>query len=307
MKKRNNFLGTLIILGSFCFVPLQNSWAVEDTIIAVVNNDIITHRDLTEYLDSVHFQLKSEGRSQAEIDKIMAESSKDGIKNLIEDRIMLSEANRLGMEIRKEIVDKKVADIQKQYPSEQAFLDGLLSEGASISDLRKKITDQMKIKYLVEEQVKSKIFVNPQEVTDYYKANIESFKKPERVNLDSIYIPFGKEKNKEEAKAKAAEAAALLKEGKNFEDVAKQYSHSPSIGILAKGEMLPAIEEMVMNLKKGEVSQPLEVENGVYILKLKAKLPSEMTTLEEAKNQIYDFLFNKNGRPQFRSFCFDRR
>ena len=290
-------LTSLVIILWICFCMAHPALALEDTIIAVVNSDIITQRDLTDYQEAIYFQLKSEGKSKDQIDQIMAGLQKDSIKNLIDDKIMLSEANRIGLEIRKELVDNRLAEIQKQYPSEQAFLAALLSQGESISDLQKKITDQLKIKFLIEEDVRSKIFVNPQEVTDYYKANFENYRKPERVDLDSIYIPFSNDKEK--ARARTSEARDLLKQGKDFLEVAKQYSQSPSIGILSKNEMLPTIEEAVMGLKEGEASPPIEVTNGIYIFKLKAKLPEEVATLAEVKDKIYNELFSKKYKQQF--------
>ena len=271
--------------------------ALEDTIVAVVNNDIITQRELTDYYETIYFQLKSDGRNDTEIEKMMPDLQKNGIKNLIEDKIMLSEANRIGLEIRKELVDKKVADIQKQYASEQAFLDALLQDGNSITDLRNKVTDQLKIKYLIEEDVKSKIFVNPQEVTDYYKSNFEQYQKPERVDLESTYIPFGDVPA--EAKTKAEQALAQIKEGKEFAEVAKEFSKSPSIGVLAKGEMLPEIENAVMQLKEGETSSIIETTNGLYIFKLKTKLPSEVSSLEEVKDEISRLIFQKKYKQRY--------
>lgn len=271
--------------------------ALEDTIVAVVNDDIITQRDMTDYYESVYFQLKSEGKSQDQIDTVMKEFQKNGIRNLIEDRIMLSEANRIGLEIRKELIDRRLTEIQKQYASEQAFLDALLQDGNSITDLRNKITNQLKIKYLIEEEVKSKIFVNPQEVTDFFKGNFENYQKPERVDLDSIYLSF--ETGKDEAKSKAEQALTKIKEGKDFAEVAKEFSQSPSIGVLAKGQTLPEIETAVMTLKEGEISPVLEVKNGLYIFKLKKKLPSEMASLEEVKNEIYNLLFQRKYKQRY--------
>ena len=207
MKRPANFR-ILIVLCSLYLFASQNSWAVEDTIIAVVNNDIITQRDLADYLESIHFQLQSEGKSESQINKIMEELKNDSVQNLIDDHIMINEADKVGLEIRKELIDQKLTNIQEKYASEKDFLDALLAQGSTISDLRKKISNQLKIKYLVEEMVKSKIFVNPQEVTDYYKSNFEHYQKPERFDLDSIYIRFTK--STDAAKAKANEAAALL-------------------------------------------------------------------------------------------------
>lgn len=296
MQKTINVLMAALIAAGLWNYPVTVS-ALEDTIVAVVNNDIITQRDMTDYYESVYFQLKSEGKSQSQIDTVMKEFQKNGIQNLIEDRIMISEANRIGLEIRKELIDRRVEEIQKQYASEQAFLDALLQDGNSITDLRNKIINQLKIKYLIEEEVKSKIFVNPQEVTDFFKGNFENYQKPERVDLDSIYLSF--DNGKEEAQSQAEKVLAQMKEGKDFAEAAKEFSQSPSIGVLAKGQTLPEIEAAVMTLKEGEISPVIEVKNGLYIFKLKKKLPSEMASLDEVKNEIYNLLFQRKYKQRY--------
>ena len=280
----------VILMAGTTGVPAR-AQNVEDGIIAVVNDEVITFKDLQDYIRQTFASLAAQGLPDDQAREIMADLQTNGLKQLIEDKLILSRANAIGIEVRDKLVDQRVAEIKAKYESEQVFLDALVRNGATVTDLRDKILDQLKIKFVIDHEVKSRVFINPQEITEFYEENKESFQKSRRVNLDSIYITFIADK--EAVRSRAKEALALLKEGKDFAEVAKQYSESPSIGVLAKGEMLPAIEEAVMNLKEGTVSKPIAVANGIYIFKLKAKLPPETSSLEEVKNKIYDFLFQK--------------
>ena len=62
---------------------------------------------------------------------------------------------------------------------------------------------------------------------------------------------------------------ALIKEGKDFEEVAKQYSDSSSIGVVEEGQFLPDIEKIVFSLTQGQVSDSVETDKGIFIFKLK--------------------------------------
>ncbi|MFA5260866.1 MAG: SurA N-terminal domain-containing protein, partial [Candidatus Omnitrophota bacterium] len=188
LKHNKKAIGSMLA-ALFLLNPFATAHAVEDAIIAVVNDDIITLKNLKDYIHSLFTQLKMEGRRDNEIQRIMQELEQDGISRLIEDKLILTEANRIGLEVRPEIVDQRLAEIKQAYKSEQDFLKALLSEGATISELKTKLNDQFKIKFLVEREVKSKVVVNPQEVTDYYKENFEAFQQPAKVELLSIYIP----------------------------------------------------------------------------------------------------------------------
>jgi len=265
--------------------------AVDDAILAVVNDDLITLKDMHEYLSSIYFQLRASGKSPEDIKKIMADVEKNSLQQLIDDKLVITEANRKKIIVREKMVNDRLKEMKSRFASEEEFTSALLSEGMTISDLKKQVTDQIKTKYLIEMEVREKIFVNPQEVTDYYNKNINEFLNPERVNLLSIFVPYGQDRKASEQIIVSAEVE--LSKGISFEDVAKKYSQLPHLGIMAKDKLLPAIADMIATLKVGEVSKPIETDTGIYLLKIKEFLPSDQVTLEQVKDKIYQILFTE--------------
>ena len=71
-------------------------------------------------------------------------------------------------------------EIKDRYPSEDDFIKALNAEGMTVSDLQQKLTDQLKVKYEVDMEVRDKIFVNPQDVTDYYNNHMSDFNRKPR-------------------------------------------------------------------------------------------------------------------------------
>ena len=270
---------------------------VEDGIIAVVNDEVITFKDLQDYIRQTYASMAAQGVPEDQVKEMMAELQNNGLKQLVEDKLILSRANAIGIEVRDKLVDQRVEEIKAKYASEQVFLDALVKNGATVTDLRDKILDQLKIKYVIDHEVKSKVFVNPQEVTEFYEQNKDSFLKSRRVNLDSIYITFIDDK--EAARARANEALALIKEGRDFEEVAKQYSDSSSIGVVEEGQFLPDIEKVVFSLTQGQVSDSVETDKGIFIFKLKGEIPAQVAELREVKSQIYDLLYRKKFQERF--------
>src|SRR3989338_3025144 len=270
---KNLFIFILSMLCLFSSTP--PGWAADDTIVAVVNDDVVTLHDLHNYYNSIYLQLWAEGMPKEEIEKKMAGMKQDGLEQLIEDRLIIQTAKKKGVEIRDKIIDERLEEIQKRYPSEQDFLTALTRDGATITDLRTKIQERFLIQYIVDLEVRSKIFVNPQEVTEYYNAHLTEFAKSARANLDSIFIPF-KNVLRDEARQKAMEAMDLLKQRKDFREVARQFSSTPSVGIVTKGELIPEIESKVFTLNTiGEMTDPIETETGIFIFQLKHKLDSQ--------------------------------
>jgi len=277
----------IVFLTLFSFIP--KSFALEDAIIAVVNDELITLKDLRDYVRSTYVGLVAEGMDDKQLKAIMADLEVNGINKLIEDKLILSKANEIGIIVRDHLIDERIAQIRKKYRSEMVFMDSLVQNGATLTDLRDKILDQLKIQFVIDHEIKSKIFVNPQEVTEFYENNKDNFQKPDRVNLDSIYIALNG--SMEEARKQSQEVVSLLAEGKSFKEVASQYSNTPAIGIVERGQTLPIIEETVFNLAEEEVSQAVEIEGtGIYIFKLIQRIPAEHASLEEVKDDISQIL-----------------
>lgn len=291
----------ILIFALGLFLAPRPATAADDAIVAVVNSEIITLKDFREYLNALYMQMMAEGKSQADIDKIMADYEVNGIEQLIEDKLLVDEATRKGMEIRPKAVDERIEKIKSNYPSEQEFLDALTGEGLTVTDLRNKITDQFKAKYIMDSEVRSKIYVNPQEVTDYYESHITDFQDPEKVELDSIYVSY--KEDVQEARVRAQGVEKLIKEGKNsFKELAEQYSDSPSIGTISRGQLLPTLERSIFKLNEGEISSLMTTNNGIYIFHILKKIPAKTSALDEVKDNIYNIIFQQKYKDQYKTW-----
>jgi len=288
MRKRIcRTLMVITLCGSLWIPPAAAK--IQDAIVAVINDDVITVSDLHDYMNALYQRLLSAGRSQQEIQNILQEYQSKGVEKLIENKLILSKANEMKVQVREEAVDDRVKEIKEKYPSEQDFLDALVKDGNNITDLRNKIKNQMKIQWMIEDQVKSKVHVSPTEVSDFYEKHPELFRKPARITLESIFVSLG-DKEKKDAQEKIETAVTMLKDS-SFEDVAAKFSEAPSPGTVRKGTMLKKIEDTVWALDEGGVSAPLEMDNGIYIFKVIKKFPAETATLEETKENIKARLF----------------
>lgn len=268
-----------------------------EKIIAVVNDEVITLKDLKAYMSSMYSQLRIENNDPFEVDQIMKQYEEKGINQLVEDKLILDAANEKNVEVKQAGIDKKIEEIKSRYPSELVFQNIMEQQGMTISDVRERIGDQMKAKFMVDNEVRSKIFVNPQEVTDYYNEHKDDFVQKARVNLDSIFISF--DKGIDAARAEAADVHDQLKQGKEFSELAKAHSDLPSVGVIEEGQLKAEIEEKVFNMAEETFSDPFEVENGIYIFKFVRKSPRETKSLKDVKDAIYNKLFEKKFQDRF--------
>ncbi len=287
-------------MGGLAFAPLALARGGSDGIIAVVNDEAVTLKDLREYVAGIYAQLRVENKSKSEIQEIMATYEEKGVAQLIEDRLILSAATEKELEIRPEAIAKRLKEIQSKYPSEEDFIKALTAQGMTVTDLKTKLTNQMKAKYMVDIEIRQKIFVNPQDVTKYYNDHHNDFERKPKYNLQSIFVSF--DKGKQEARNRAGEARAKLIAGEDFDKIFKEYSQMPSVGTIEKGQMVPAIEDEVFNLKLGDVSDLVEVDTGIYVFKVVGISPGHIETLQEAKDKVYNILYDQQFKDKFKQW-----
>ena len=103
-----------------------------DAIIAVVNDDVITLKDLRQYVASIASQLKVENKSPQEIQQIMGDYEQKGLDKLIEDKLILAAANDKGIEVRDDIVTKRLQEIKDRYPVEDDFIKAINSLSCNV-------------------------------------------------------------------------------------------------------------------------------------------------------------------------------
>ncbi len=301
IKSLSGVLLVMVVNGACMVLPVCPVMALDDGIIAVVDNDVITAKDFQDYMRGLFSQLKIEGRTDSEIQEVLGEYQSKGVEQLIEDRLILAEANRQGMKIRPQVVDERLEEIKKRYGSFQGFISEISKEGITVSDIRKKIEDQFKARYIVTKDVRDKIYVNPQEVTDYYTAHRADFQKDARLYIQSIFVKADSLQD-DAARKKIEEALKKATSGEDFKAVAGAYSELPDIGEIMASSLNQTFKAKTDAMNVGEISEILEMPEGFYILKLTGKTAAVDPLLQDVKEEIYQKLFELKFKENFRAW-----
>ena len=279
---------------------ISHAWAMEDAILAVVNDEVITVKDLKEYLQGVLAQLKVEGKSPAEAQEILREYQAKGVEQLIDDRLILSAAEKMEMQIRPEALNERLEEIKKRYKSYDEFLETIKHEGLTVTEIRKKIENQMKGQIVVNNEVRAKVSVKPQEVTEYFNAHADEFKRNGRVFLNTISVKS--DLDREAAHKKIGLARQKIKDGVGFMIVAQEFSELPSVGEMTEDQLRPEFKKQLDAMEVGDVSGIVEVPEGFYILKLEGRKPGAPAVLQDVKDAIYQKLFEDKYRERFKEW-----
>jgi peptidyl-prolyl cis-trans isomerase D len=170
-----------------------------------------------------------------------------------------------------------------------------------------KIPARVKVQYLLfdPKDYAKPIQITPKELEDYYQNNREKYTQPKRVKVR--HILFKAEATDAEASAKARKKAESIREeaakGKDFAQLAKQYSEDPGtkdhggdLDYVARGQLVPEFEQTAFSLKVGEISNVIQTPYGFHILKVDDIQEAKVEPLEKVKDQITTFLRTRKAR-----------
>lgn len=266
------------------FVFAAGSLYAQDKVVAVVNNDIITQKDLNDFLNYMRLQYSREIKGKALEEKVEA-MRLDLLQRLIDDRIILAQAKIEKMEIDSGRVKDKVNEIRRRYQSDSEMDSDLAKQGLVRADLENKIREQMLMYNVVEQKVRSKIMVWPEEITSFYNQNKQQFLKSEERVVTVIIFS-------DEDSAKIV--SYQLKVGSKLEELATKYQFITDNLTVAQGQQLRSeIEETVFKLGLREVSEPVNIDARYYVFKLDGIVGSRQLSLDEAQGRIQAYLFDK--------------
>jgi parvulin-like peptidyl-prolyl isomerase len=279
------FLFRLVVIVCLISVFLNKASFAQDKILAIVNNEIITQKDLDDFMHFMQMQL-SEKYKEDEIQDKIDSLKKDLLERLIEDRLILQEAKKEKIKIDKIRIDARIEQMRRRYTSDSQFQEALVLQGLTQADIEKKVTEQMLIFAIVDGKIRNKIVIKPQEVTNFYEGHQKDFAKPEERQVQSLSIRDPDLANKV--------SNALKSEGANFEKIAQDFSLTINqLGLIKKGQYKEEIEKVIFNLGLNRSSDLIKMNDVYYIFNVKQISPEKQSSLSEVSEDIHNLLFEK--------------
>jgi parvulin-like peptidyl-prolyl isomerase len=269
-----------------CAVCLASAGAAgaQDRIVAVVNNEVITQKDLEGFTLFNRMQMSQKLEGQALEDKLSA-MKKDLLQRLIEDRLILQEAKKSGVKVDDSRVKAKIAEVKKRYDTEKEFNEALMQQGLSASDVESRIRDQMMMYSLIDKKIREKIEIAPAAITAYYEEHKQEMGQPEQRDVVSVSA---------DSESGAQELCAALRQGKDIESLADGKSVKVNSFSTHPGELKKEVNDAVFGLAAaGAVSDPVSVNGAFYVFKLKAISPAKEQSLSDVQEEISQILFEK--------------
>jgi peptidyl-prolyl cis-trans isomerase SurA len=252
-----------------------------DSIVAVVNEDVITRYELDDRVREVVRQLQKQDTPLPAADVL----ERQILERMITDMLQQQYASENGVRVDDAQLNLAITRIAQQnnFPSSAEFQAKLEADGVDYKKFREEIRSEIISTRLREREVESKLVISEAEVDNYLanKARIGSAGEEFHIAHILVLVPEQASADKiQAARERAEQALSKLKSGADFAQVAAGTSDAKDalkggdLGWRSGDSIPPLFMNELQNMKPGQISEVLRSPSGFHILKLVEKRSS---------------------------------
>jgi parvulin-like peptidyl-prolyl isomerase len=196
------------------------------------------------------------------------------LERLVQERIVLNRAERLGVEIRDDEVDARIRELVGP--------DGEIPQGLATPEYREELRRQMLLDRTAVRELAERVEVSESALVHYFEEKREELRTPPRVRIRQIVVTDAEHANR---------ILAELRKGADFAELAARESIAPEAGQggqlppFAEGEM-PEEFDRVFRLQVGQLSPVVASPFGFHIFRVEEKIPAGEATFDDVREQL---------------------
>ncbi|WP_421935405.1 peptidylprolyl isomerase [Phenylobacterium sp.] len=265
---------------------------LSESVAAVVNDDIVSTYDLGQRM---RLLIATSGVQPTQ--ENLPQFQREALVSLVDEHLQFQELRRVEKEQKIDIVaddndvNEDIDDMAKQNNmSRDQFLAYLASRGIGADTLRQQLRAQISWGRWIQGRYGSRLRVGDDQIAAAQALLTAQASKPQ-YQIGEVLIDANRVGGMQQAMAGAAQLVQQMQQGAPFPSVARQFSALPTAanggdaGWVSPGEMPPEVEAVLEQMRPGQLSQPIQVRDGVYILYLRDKRAggsAELVNLKQA-------------------------
>jgi peptidyl-prolyl cis-trans isomerase SurA len=276
---------------------------VIERIVAKINDEIITLSELQDFVNGELTKLRSQYKG-TDFENRRRELHLTALNVLIERKLILQQANNIKIVVGDKELESAVQVVLDKNAIRSEQLAGYLrARGETLEKFRETMRTSILVRKVVGREVNFRLSVSEDEIADFYKANVEQFRKGEARWIRQIFfpVPKGAAREKESEQRQKAERAyrRASRNAKNFAAVAKDLSEGPSaprggdLGFIKKREVFPEFEKILFSLPVGKVSKVVRTRVGFHVIYVQQLRPGIITPLDRVSGKVRSRLYSE--------------
>ena len=268
----------------------EPQFQMAEGVLATVNDSVITGFDLRQRM----LLLIAMTQVQPTPENIPA-IQQEALNALIDERLQIQElANYEELRVTDEEVSEEIAAMAQEVGvAPEAYLSFLEAGGIRPQTLRDQLRTQIGWQRLVGGRFQSRARVSKGAVDAALRQMSEAASKKQYL-IGEIYIEAARVGGQQAAMNGAAQLVQQMVQGAPFQNVAQQFSAAPSAsrggdaGWIVAGTVNPTLQAAMDQLEIGQLSRPIPVEGGVYIIYMRDKRDGAAASLVQLKQVMIE-------------------
>ena len=270
--------------------PAAPQFQMADGILATVNDSVITGYDLRQRM----LLLIAMTQVQPTPENIPA-IQREALSALVDERLQKQElATYEGLEVTDEEVAEEIAAMAQEVgTTPETYLTFLQQGGIRPETLREQLRTQIGWQQLVGGRGSESARVSRSALEAAIRQMSEAASKKQYL-VGEIYLEAARVGGQQAALNGANQLVQQMIQGAPFQNVAQQFSSAPSAtrggdaGWVVAGTVNPILQAAMDQLEIGQLSRPIPVEGGVYILYMRDKRDGAATNLVQLKQVMIE-------------------
>lgn len=268
----------------------EPQFQMAEGVLATVNDSVITGFDLRQRM----LLLIAMTQVQPTAENIPG-LQQEALNALIDQRLQIRElGNYKDLVVADEEVDEEIAAMAQEVGvTPQAYLSFLEAGGIRAQTLRDQIRTQIGWQQLVGGRFQSRARVSKGAIDAAMRQLSEAASKKQYL-IGEIYIDAARVGGQQAALNGAAQLVQQMVQGAPFQNVAQQFSSAPTAtrggdaGWVVAGTINPTLQTAMDQLEVGQLSRPVPVEGGVYIIYMRDKRDGSAASLVQLKQVMVE-------------------
>jgi peptidyl-prolyl cis-trans isomerase SurA len=261
-----------------------------ESVAAIVNDEIISTYDLAQRM---RLLMMTTGIQPTQ--DTLPQLQQEALAGLVDEHLEIQELKRVEKDQKFAIIagDDEVRDeVSDMAQQSNLKADGLIAvlktQGIAQETLYSQIRANVSWQKWINGRYGTRLRIGEDQIKATQARLIAAASKPQ-YEVSEVFLDATRTGGMETAMRGANQLVAQLQQGAPFPAVARQFSSSSTAaaggdaGWISPGEMPPEVDTAMEQLRPGQLSQPIQVKDGVYIIYLKDKRSGAGQTLVSLK------------------------
>ena len=263
---------------------------LSESVAAVVNDDIVSSYDL---MQRMRLLMVTSGMQPTQ--ENLPQLEQEALRSLIDEHVQMQELRRVEKAQKITIistdkeVEEQIQDIAKgNNMTAEQLTQQLSAQGVGIDTWKAQIRADSSWQAWISGRYGSRLRIGDDQIKAFERRQAEAASKPQ-YQVSEVFIDAVRVGGMETALNGAKQLVTQMQQGAPFPAVARQFSASPTAanggdaGWISPGEMPPEVDAALEQLRPGQLSAPIPVRDGVYVIYLREKRSGAKAALVDLK------------------------